>query len=339
MPVNELLIGLLSAVVATNPPAVVSNLLHKATGVKVPVAAANDPVEQEYHKLMADDDVAQQEVDKWIQERNSQAIPQSDVERAALNARIRRRFEPVKKAYEDFLTRHPGHVEARIAYGSFLNDIGDEPAAEVQWTKATEADPKNPAAWNNLANLNGHSGDVKKSFDYYARAIALDTNEPVYVQNLATTVFLFRKDAMEFYKIDEQEVFAKAMRLYRQALALDPENFSMAAELAQTYYGIKVPKSTDTNATRAAEVKLAEEAMTAWRDAQKLAVNDLEREGIHIHLARWQINLGRDTEARRSLEAITNEVWLASKKNQLRRLAERDGPATNKVSVPANPTP
>ena len=278
-------------------------------------------------------------MDKWIQERNSQPIPQSDVERASLNARIRRRFDPVKKAYEDFLTRHSGHVEARIAYGSFLNDIGDEPAAEVQWIKATETDPKNPAGWNNLANLNGHSGDVKKSFDYYARAIALDPAEPVYLQNLATTVFLFRKDAMEFYKIDEQEVFAKAMRLYRQALALDPEDFSMAAELAQTYYGIKVPKIDGTNVNRAAELKLAEEAMTAWRAAQKLATSDVEREGIHIHLARWQINLGRDAEARRNLEAITNEVWLAAKKNQLRRLAERDAALTNAVAPPAVKAP
>jgi len=33
------------------------------------------------------------------------------------------------------------------------------------------------------------------------------------LSELCTTVFLFRKDAMEFYQITEQEVFEKAMTL------------------------------------------------------------------------------------------------------------------------------
>lgn len=324
---------------ATNPPAAVSNLILKNTGVKVAVANANDPVDQEYRRLMQEDDVAQAEVDEWIRQRNSRPEPQSDIERAALNARIKRRFASVHKGYEDFLARNPGHVEARIAYGSFLNDIGDEPAAETQWEKAREMAPNNPAVWNNLANLNGHGGDVKKSFGYYAKAMELDPTEPVYVQNLATTVFLFRKDAMEHYNITEQEVFEKAMGLYRKALALDPGNFSMAAELAQTYYGIKLPISGDTNAMRAAQVKLAEEAMQAWREAQKLSSNALEQEGIQIHFARWQINLGRTNEALRSLDAVTNELWQVSKKRQLRRLGKVAEPedAAGQADAPAKP--
>ncbi len=330
---NDLLIGLLSALVATNPPAAVSNLIQKKTGVSVPIAATNDPLEQAHQQLMADDDVAQAEVDEWIKERNQRPAPQTDVERAALNARIKRRFAPVHKAYVDFINANPKFVDVRIAYGSFLNDIGEEDAAEAQWNKAREIDPGNPAAWNNLANWHGHNGDVKKSFEYYARAMELEPTEPVYVQNFATTVFLFRKDAMEYYGITEQEVFAKAMGLYRKALAMSPEDFSMAAELAQTHYGIKPPKFADTNATRAAELKLAGEALTAWRVAQKLARNELEREGIHIHFARWQINMGRVAEARRSLEAVTNEFWLASKATQFRRLAglEKLSGSTNDV--------
>ena len=321
---NDLLIGLLSALVATNPPAAVSNLVQKKTGLSVAIADANDPVERAYRKLMADDDVAQAEVDEWIKARNQSAIPQTDVEKAGLNLRIKRRFEPVVKGYEDFLALHPNHANARIAYGSFLNDIGEEASAEAQWNKALEIDPKNPATWNNLANFYGHNGNVKKSFEYYAKAMELDSTEPVYAQNFATTVFLFRKDAMEFYKITEQEVFSKAMGLYRKALSLDPENFSLAAELAQTYYGVKPPKFDDTNATRQAELKLADEALAAWRDAQKLSSNELEREGIHIHFARWQINTARYDDARKSLAAVTNDVWAASKKTLVTKLNTRE---------------
>jgi len=337
--VNDLLIGLLSALVATNPPAAVSNLVQQRTGVSVAVADANDPVEKAYQKLMADDDTAQAEVDTWIKERNSSGIEQSDVQKAGLNTRIRRRFEPVIQGYEKFLEQHPKHANARLAYGSFLNDIGEETAAEAQWQKAREVDPKKPASWNNLANFYGHNGDVRKAFEYYAKAIELDPAEPVYNQNLATTVFLFRKDAMEFYKITEQEVFAKAMGLYRKALSLNPENFSLAAELAQTYYGIKPPKSDDTNATRQAELKLADEALAAWRTAQKLSSNDLEREGIHIHFARWQINSGRYGEARKNLDAVTNDFWSASKRTLTRKLTENESGMKWTNTPPATATP
>jgi len=339
--VNDLLIGLLSALVATNPPAAVSNLVQKKTGLSVAIADANDPVERAYQNLMTDDDLAQAEVDEWIKERNRSGVAQTDVEKAALNLRIKRRFEPIVKGYEDFLNAHPNHANARIAYGSFLNDIGEEASAEAQWNKAREIDPKNPATWNNLANFYGHNGDVKKSFEYYARAMELDPTEPVYVQNFATTVFLFRKDAMEYYKITEQEVFAKAMGLYHKALSLDPENFSIAAELAQTYYGVKPPKFDDTNATRQAELKLADEALVAWRVAQKLSSNELEREGVHIHFARWQINAARYDEARKSLAAVTNDLWLGSKKTLLTKLNNREAAAkeTNATTKAVEPQP
>lgn len=332
---NDVLIGLLSALVATNMPAAVSNLVQQKTGLRVPIAAAHDPVEQAYQKLMADDDAAQAEVDEWIKARNKLG-PQTDVEKALLNGKISKRFEPVIKGYEDFLRDHTNHVNARIAYGSFLNDIGEEEAAEAQWRTATAIDPKNPAAWNNLANYYGHNGAVKRSFDYYARAIELDPTEPVYLQNLATTVFLFRKDAMEHYKITEPQVFERAMKLYRDAFALDPENFAMAAELAQTYYGIKTPKFEDTNATHAAEMKLGNEALAAWNTAQKLARNDLEREGIHLHFARWQINMGRYDEARARLASVSNEIWSATKKNLTRKLDSRDRSPENTGDVPVD---
>lgn len=338
---NDLLIGLLSALVATNPPAAVSNLVQKKTGFSVAIADANDPIERAYQKLMADDDIAQAEVDEWIKESNQSGIPQSDVEKAALNLRIKRRFEPIVKGYEDFLAAHPNHANARLAYGSFLNDTGEEDAAEAQWNKARDIDPKNPATWNNLANFYGHNGDVKKSFEYYAKAMALDPTQPVYVQNFATTVFLFRQDAMEFYQITEQEVFAKAMGLYRKALSLDPENFSLAAELAQTYYGVKPPKFDDTNATRQAEIKLADEALAAWQAAQKLSSNELEREGIHLHFARWQINTARYQEARQSLAAVTNGLWAASKKTLVTKLTNRETAAkgTNATVKAVEPPP
>ena len=321
---NELLIGLLSALVATNAPLAVSNLVQKKTGLALPITNRQDPLSQAVQKLMTEDDAAQAEVDDWILERQKAERKESEVEKAAFRAKILHRFEPVKKGYEAFLESHPDHAEALLAYGSFLNDIGEEEAAEKLWEKARVADPKNPAAWNNLANHFGHYGDVKKAFDYYSKSIELDSNESLYYQNLATTVFLFRKDAMEHYQITEPEVFRKAMELYRKALALDPDNFRLAAEVAQTYYGITTPKDVDAAARAKAERQLADEAMAAWQTALKLAEDDLQRGSVHLHLTRWHIKRGEFDEAHRVLNLVTNEALAPSKKNLTRHLAEKE---------------
>ena len=68
----------------------------------------------------------------------------------------------------------------------------------------------------------------------------------------------------------------------------------------------------------------------AWQVAQKLSTNELEREGIHLHFARWQINTGRYQDARRNLEAITNSFWLRSKETLVKKLAGREA-GTNQV--------
>ncbi len=65
---SDLLIGALSALLATNPPAAFSNLIHARTGIAVPVTDPNDPVEKEYRRVMEMDDDAESEVDRWIKE-------------------------------------------------------------------------------------------------------------------------------------------------------------------------------------------------------------------------------------------------------------------------------
>jgi tetratricopeptide (TPR) repeat protein len=256
---------------------------------------AADPVEAEYQKLLDDDDKAQEEVDRWIQDNQKFAKEGAGVSNAELNQRIRGRLEPVRKGYEDFLRRHPNHVSARIAYGSFLSDVNDEEGEQVQLEKALALDTNNPAIYNNLANINGHIGDVKKAFGYYEKAIQLNPREPVYYHNFGTTVFLFRKDAREYYHIEEQQVFDKALSLYSNAMRLDPENFPLATDIAMTYYGIKPPRT--------------DEALGAWTNALRLAHDELEREGVYIHFARVKLHAGRFEEARAHLAAITNEFY------------------------------
>jgi tetratricopeptide (TPR) repeat protein len=172
--------------------------------------------------------------------------------------------------------------------------------------RARQIDPNNPTSWNNLANHYGHFGDVKKSFEYYAKAIELKPDEPVYLQNFGTTVYLFRKDAMEFYNINEQQVFDKAMHLYDKARKLSPDDFILATEVAQSYYGIRPFRTND--------------AFVAWTNAFNLARDPIEREGIHLHLARMNWMVGRTNLAQLHLDAITNVMYAEVKARITRNL-------------------
>ncbi|MGE3311379.1 MAG: tetratricopeptide repeat protein [Limisphaerales bacterium] len=265
-------------------------VLDPATGFAVGAPSVADPVEAEYERLLAFDDEAQEEIDRLIREADALG---DKADTPALQRKVDERMGAVTRAYQGFIEKHPSHARARIAFGSYLNDTAQEDAAKAQWEKALELDPKNPAIYNNLAGIYGHRGPITQAFTYFEKAIELSPDEPVYYQNLATTVFLFRKDVMEHYAItNEQRVFDKALGLYRKAMELDPTNFILAADTAQTYYGIRPPRH--------------EEALAAWRKAYELASDDLEREGVRVHFARIQVELSRFDEARTNLALITH---------------------------------
>jgi tetratricopeptide (TPR) repeat protein len=313
--VNDLTIGLLGALLATNQPLAVSNLVQQNTGVSVAIANPNDPEELELRQIMEDDDTALAEVDRWIQTNSVLMATGVGETKEALNQRIHARLDTVRTNYAAFLRRHPDSSRGYLAYGAFLDDIGDEESGRVQFQNAAQIDPNNPAAWNNLANYYGENGPLTNAFADYARAIELNPSEPVYYQNFATTVYLYRKDARGFFGLNEQQVFDKALELYRKAIQLDPDNFPLATDYAESYYGIRPLRTND--------------ALVAWTNALNIAHNDAEREGVFIHLARVKVVAGRFDEARAQLDAVTNIIY-ADLKNRLKRnLAGRESAATN----------
>jgi tetratricopeptide (TPR) repeat protein len=329
--VNQLLIGLVGAFIATNQPLAVSNLIQQHAGVSVAMVNPNDPAEMALSELMARDDDVLAEVDKWIRDNNAFAAQGAGEPKEALNQRIRARLDSVRKDYDELLKRFPNSANGHLAYGSFLNDIGEEAAAGAQCAIAARLDPKNPAAWNQLANYCGEHGPLTNAFVDYAKAIELDPAEPVYYQNLATTVYLYRKDARMFYGISEEQVFDKALALYRKAMQLDPRNFLLAADYAESYYGIRPLRTND--------------ALTAWTNVLQIAHDDNEREGVYLHLARIKMAVGRFAEARAHLNNVTNAGFAAVKHRLERNLAEREsaetnstaaGVSTNVLAVPTN---
>ncbi len=267
------------------------------------------PVEQAYRRLLEEDDKAQKEIDKWILEEGRLRDQGAGIPVSTLELRIEQRRKKVEDAYRSFLFHNPDHVASRLAFGSFLNDQGRESEAAQQWEKARKLAPENPAVWNNLANYHGHNGPIAKAFEYYEKAIELNPKEPVYRHNFAVTVYLFRKDAREYFKTDEDGVFNKSLALYREALKLDPDNFELATDYAQSYYGIRPPRIQD--------------GLKAWTETLKLARDDFEREGVQIHIARFEINAGRFEPAKKRLLSIKDERYAPLVKRVLESLERK----------------
>jgi tetratricopeptide (TPR) repeat protein len=289
----------------------------------LPAAAAqtNAAIEKEYDTLLSDDDEVQAEVDKWIRDNNEFKLKGAGIPDVDLNRRIADRFEPIQKRYEDFVRRYPAHARARLAYGSFLRDRGEEAGAQAQWEKALELDPTNPAAYNNLAGSYSENGPSKKAFEYFNKAIELKPSEALYYHNFANSMYVLRKSAMNFYNLTEQQVYLKTLQLYSNAVRLDPQNFPFASDLAQTYYAIKPFPAQD--------------ALKAWTNALQLAHDDLEREGVYVHLARLKMVDGRNDEARALLKSVTNENYFSLKTNLFNSMAEREKQAKGTNAPPA----
>lgn len=270
---------------------------------ETPNVKTNDAVYAEYRKVLEADEEAQDEIDRWIREAQAFGGKGAGDPRGTLKNRIRQRVEPVDKSYKNFIQLHPDHVAIRLAYGSFLNDTGSENEAVLQWEKARELDPNNPAPYNNLAEIYGRKGSSGKAIEAYEKAISLKPDEALYYRNLANHVYLTLSDSAQYYHLTEEKTFDKAQDLFRRALELAPDNFVCATEYAQSFYGAKPPR--------------LKEGLAAWGAALKLAKTPLERQGVYMHLARVKMALGQTNEALGDLAAVTDSRFDQVKKTIL----------------------
>jgi tetratricopeptide (TPR) repeat protein len=321
---HSILLGFISVALAAAMPQSDTNSGARESDIsdtEVSLSDTNNPAQMALEKVMRDDDATMDEIDAWIQENNAFAAKGAGESKKELNKKILARLNVMRQEYTNFLNQYPTNAPAYLAYGSFLNDIGDEDGASVQYEKSRQLDPKNPAVWNDLANYYGENGPITNAFVDYARAAQLNPSEPVYYENWATTVYLFRKDAREFYGINEGQVFDKALALYQKAIKLDPDNFVLNTDYAESYYGIKPLRTND--------------ALVAWTNALAIATNDVEREGVYVHLARVKILAGRFSEAEAQLNTITNSAYDDMKRRLQRSLLQHEKDAeTNGVHAP-----
>lgn len=278
-------------------------------------ATKSSEIPEKLRQIMAEDDNAAEEIDGWIRESMTKK-EDAQLKQITMNTKIRERLQKVEDLYIAFLESHPENAEALLAYGSFLNEQGRNKEAQTKWEKAKEVAPENPAVWNNLASHYSHTGETEKVFAYLEKAIELDQTQSVYYHNLAIMTYTMRKDAKLFYgTTDENVIFDKSLDLYRKALDLDPKNFELAADYAQSYYGIKPVR--------------VEEALGAWTRALSIADEEPEKEGVYIHLARFEIMGKNFAKARDWLTKVKHPFYNDLKKLILRNIEDKESDLLN----------
>ena len=108
-----------------------------------------------------------------------------------------------------WLRDHPKDLEFRLYLGDHASARADYVAAEKIYGGVVQIQPENAAAFNNLAWVNGKLGR-DGAVAYAEKAIALDPNQPTYMDTLAMLLY-------------DRGDYAKALEWQNKAVALQPQ--------------------------------------------------------------------------------------------------------------------
>ncbi len=266
------------------------------------------------------DNAALTEVAEWI-EQNRALILTDPRYRDQLAQRIRVRLDRVRKLYLAFLSQHPNHARARAAYGSFLTHLDDQQGALRQLQISAELAPFNAAVHNNIAThlgtlavQSGRTNRVGEALAAYQKAIRLAPRVPLYRHNYGIALSLFRSQAAINLKRSPREVTTEAIAQLTEALRLEPTNFEIAADLAETHHELNpIPR---------------EAALAAWKHAATLATTNDQRGWAQLQMAIVNIETGHLTEAKTQLAKVNAEIYSKLKQRLLKAMAEQENPET-----------
>ncbi|MEN9575585.1 MAG: hypothetical protein RL514_3440 [Verrucomicrobiota bacterium] len=279
-----------------------------ATGTPTPLPATE--VELKALKARAGD--ARQDVARWLRATPAHDPHLCDKSPNYFSARMEHRLQTVSTAYDEFLGRHPQHLVATAQAAAFRAELADELEIIRRWEAARLEAPDSPAPWTELADELIHCGRTAEGFDCFEKARALAPRVAEYHFDFATALLLYRKDAASHYKLTEPEIFDRVLALYRHGLLLEPEDYSLAARYAETFYLVKPARPA--------------EGRVAWEQALKLAGDDAQRDEARTHLARYAIQAAHLNLARVYLELVDEPRLEPVKQTLLRRIHETEKP-------------
>ncbi len=206
-----------------------------------------------------------------------------------------------RKLYDDLIARYPNESESHVALGEYLQVLGRNEAAYQQWAIALQLDPKRPDILAAQADLLLQTGQIVAAADALEKAASLEPKNAAHLYGLAHIYTLFRRDLMASRHLSEDELITRGTEYFRHAAELAPDNLAYAKAYAEAFYTQPKP---DWNLAR-----------TAW---ESLLARSNEKDFIHTHLVRINIQLHDKAGANAHLEGLTDPAF-ASVKAKLQR--------------------
>lgn len=169
------------------------------------------------------------------------------------------KYDEALSIFDQILENNPGSSHALYAKAVLLNFQGKRDQAEDLYVQSLKIDPKNIAAWNNLAYLQLENGaDPRAGLQYAVRAFRLDPRNPSVLDTLG-------------YALYQNEKYEDARKVLEAAVQRMPEHPTVKYHLALAYLKL----NQDEKALGQLQLANAKESFPEKEDVEKL-LNELQ---------------------------------------------------------------
>ncbi len=221
------------------------------------------------------------------------------------------RATTIARSYDSFLADNPDNLQARILYGKFLVRLDQPEAAIRQFLRVDREDPTIPVVKQQIGNYLTENGRYMAALPYFLNAIYLNPDEPVYPYQLGTLLHEFRPHYLYDGFFSRRALDREMQSAFARAARLDPASFPFQLRYAESFYDVEHPDW--------------EAALREWREAEKRAPNDFDRQVVHLHQARVLHLMGRPREAASLAASVTEEKLKFTREKLLIAIEESSG--------------
>jgi len=224
---------------------------------------------------------------------------------------LKARVDQVVHEYESLLRDSPDFAAGYASYGYMLWRVGARKQAVAILLKANELDPDIPLVKNELGNYLAEEGKPMEALNYYLAAIKLEPGEPLYHYQLGTLLCEAEDDFLRSGEWTRDALDHSMQQAFKTAAQLAPDRIEFTYRYAESFYDMKDP---DWAA-----------ALKAWSGLEAHAQSDIERQTMRLHEANVLLDMGRDAEAGKVLDTITDPKLDAQKQKLVARVAQDKG--------------
>ena len=146
-----------------------------------------------------------------------------------------------RSAFEHFIQLAPDSWQAAVFLGDVDRQHGNLPSALTHYQKAAGEQPKNPAPLLGLGTVYWELGDFDRAISYLRETLQLNPHSSQAIFELANIAV-------------RRHLYAEALPLLKQYLALQPDALAARADLGRAYSHLGQYKDAVTELTKAADI-------------------------------------------------------------------------------------